>query len=335
MGGEAVALGAVALDELLAVAIAQGALEVLAKLAIALAVLDVVDVAAGGEVGGGDPSAGALLELGDEAHQEGEEGVGEGDLLAVEEDDVAPPAGAGAGDVEEVAAEVTVAFVVGELGIGEGGKGGEDPGRRAALERGQVGDPEIPPPEGGGERCGEDGGGAEFWVDGLAVQVERRGDDDGPGGAVPGETGREGEKVGLGGLDRGEAGEDEGGGAALHETVPEEVEAGGDPVGASAEAVVPAHELHEHVEGEAVAGEVVLREERAAGGLVLGADGVVAPLDADDVHRADVAAVGDVAGVRHLGLGGADIDEEAGPPEAIEPPHGPAEEFGPAEGAMR
>jgi len=43
VGGEAVALGAVALDEFLAVAIAQGALEVLAELAVALAVLDVVD----------------------------------------------------------------------------------------------------------------------------------------------------------------------------------------------------------------------------------------------------------------------------------------------------
>jgi len=40
-GGEAVAPGAVALDELLAVAVAEGALEALAELAVALAVLDV------------------------------------------------------------------------------------------------------------------------------------------------------------------------------------------------------------------------------------------------------------------------------------------------------
>jgi hypothetical protein len=84
-------------------------------------VLDVDDVAAGGGIGGGDPAASPLLELGDEAHQEGEEGVGEGDLLAVEEDDVAPPAGADAGNVEAVAAEAAVAFVVGERGVNEGG----------------------------------------------------------------------------------------------------------------------------------------------------------------------------------------------------------------------
>ena len=50
MGGEAVALGAVAFDELLAVAVAEGGAEAVAELAVALAVLDVDDEAGGGEV---------------------------------------------------------------------------------------------------------------------------------------------------------------------------------------------------------------------------------------------------------------------------------------------
>jgi hypothetical protein len=115
MGGEAVAFRAIALDELLTVAVAEGAPEVFTELAVALAVLDVGDEAGGGEFGGGDPSAVVLFELGDETEEEGVESVGEDHLLAVEEDDVAPTPGADAGDVEAVAAEVTVAFVVGEL----------------------------------------------------------------------------------------------------------------------------------------------------------------------------------------------------------------------------
>ena len=51
VGGEAVALGAVAFDELIAVAVAEGGAEAFAELAVALAVLD-VDDEAGGEVGG-------------------------------------------------------------------------------------------------------------------------------------------------------------------------------------------------------------------------------------------------------------------------------------------
>ena len=113
--GEAVALGAVAFDKLLAVAVAEDAAEVLAELAVALAVLDVIDVAACGEVGGGDPAALAFLELGDEAEEEGVESVGEGNPLAVEEDDVPALPGAAAGDVEAIAAEVAVTLVVGKL----------------------------------------------------------------------------------------------------------------------------------------------------------------------------------------------------------------------------
>jgi hypothetical protein len=94
------------------------------------------DESSGDKIRGSNPAAGVFLELGDEAHQEGEEGVGKGDLLAVEEDDVAPTPGADAGDVEAVAAEVTVAFVVGELGRGQSGRGDGDPGRDAVLKRG-------------------------------------------------------------------------------------------------------------------------------------------------------------------------------------------------------
>ena len=65
----------------------------LPEMTVTLAMLDVVDIAAGGEGGGEDPAAGAFFELGDETCQEGGESVGEGDLLAVEEDDVAPPTG--------------------------------------------------------------------------------------------------------------------------------------------------------------------------------------------------------------------------------------------------
>lgn len=147
VGGEAVALGAVALDELLAVAVAEGGAEAVAELAVSLAMLDVDDEARGGEGGRGDPAALALSKLLDEAHQEGEEGVGEENLLAVEEDDAPAPAGASGGDVEAVATEVAVAFIVGELRIGKGGEGDEDLGRRAALERGEVGDPEMPAAE--------------------------------------------------------------------------------------------------------------------------------------------------------------------------------------------
>jgi hypothetical protein len=51
VGGEAVALGAVALDEPLAVAVVEGGAEAVAELAASLAVLDVDDEAVGGEIG--------------------------------------------------------------------------------------------------------------------------------------------------------------------------------------------------------------------------------------------------------------------------------------------
>jgi len=196
--------------------------------------------------------------------------------------------------VEAVAAEVAVAFAVGELLRGKGGEWGGDAGRRAALERGEVRYPEMASAEPLGERRGVERGGAEPGVDRLELEVERRGDDDGPRGAGRGEARGEREQVRLGGPGGGEAGEDERRGEAPDEAVAEEVEAGGDAVGAPAEAVVAADEPRERVEREAVAGEVVLAERDGADVVVLGADGVVPPPDADDVHRADIAAVGEV-----------------------------------------